>query len=411
MRQAREVETRHAHDDALPARRASRHDGACRARGRVQRNGTGFAPGIAAVTVPVTLGIGRQAGDQRRAGRSRWRSPRRPSPTRARERRGDDHERALRGVAGGVLDDHRDVEGARARVRVPHRGAALGRAVAVAPGDVGDRRPGVARAHARRARARRCRPSSAWRARATRGRPWSVPEATIALPSTHSASAPSAPIASCGEPTGSVSPVRTLCVVQGVAGAGRSSTSTPERCAAPVPVVSVTIAEAAVESASARLSSVVAAAGSGVARRRREAGGRPLGGAQRRCARHDRRSSRAARRRRRAPPRRAACARSRAVVSAALNAPPSGQHRGAHAPVGDAPGGVGVAGGVDREPEVGAGHGGGRVERDERSPHAGRRAHARRRGAARRRPPGPGRGRSGRRCRRAAARGAAAGRA
>ena len=91
-----------------------------------------------------------------------------------------------------------------------------------------------------------------------------MPEATITLPSTQSANAPSAPIASCGEPTGSVSPVRTFCVVHGVAAAGRSSTSVPERCAAPVPVVSVTIAEAAVDGASARLSSAVAELGSGV---------------------------------------------------------------------------------------------------------------------------------------------------
>ena len=91
-----------------------------------------------------------------------------------------------------------------------------------------------------------------------------MPEATTTLPSTHRARAPSGPIASWGEPTGSVSPVRTFCSDHGVAVAGRSSTSVPERCAAPLPVVSVTIAAAAVEAPSARLSSVVAALGSGV---------------------------------------------------------------------------------------------------------------------------------------------------
>ena len=59
--------------------------------------------------------------------------------------------------------------------------------------------------------------------------------------------------------------MRTFCVVHGVDAADRSSTSTPEVCVAPVPVVSVTIADAALESASARLSSVVAVAGSTVA--------------------------------------------------------------------------------------------------------------------------------------------------
>ncbi len=179
----------------------------------------------------------------------------------------------------------------------------------------------------------------------TRGRPWSVPEATIAVPSTHSASAPSAPIASCGEPTGSVRPVRTLCVVHGVAGAGRSSTSTPERC---------------VGARARRLGDD----------RRGRGGVGEREALERRRRRRQRRRERC-REARRAPTRRCAATGAPGTDSSiqpSSTPPPARRrrdarrargrrgrqrgaegaadrpHRRAHAPVGDAPGGVGVAG-------------------------------------------------------------------